>query len=558
MDVEKLTLELRPRPHWQAVDLGFSLLRSRAGSVYASWWTLWACVLLVACLGAAASPDNATAWLMLPWFARPAAERMVVHVLSRGVFGEAVTWKQALRAWPSTWKGGLVRALTWWRLWALGRSFMQPIWQLEGASGPTASRRREALARRGAGTTAFFWGLACAHIEMGLWLALLAFVGLFTESGGNGNPFPFVGEAMEGTRNIAAAVVGVLSYGLVSGFVGPFYAAGGFTLYLNRRAELEAWDIELALRRIQRRRGKSAPGASAPPDIRNAGGSDGSSTENGGRIPSLRALAILVFASIALAAPGAVAAKATTDTCSPPKWWRDPASGRVPSADAGRAALRGQVDSIYRNEPSLREWKCEEKWFPKDTLSKPEPEEDGFWKELYEAISLIGNFLGRHADDIRWLIVAGAVFLVGWVAWKYRDMFDRAAPSATGAKATPREPARRELPESVLPADAARAAAGAWDEGRRRDALSILYRLACLHALDHGAKLRKGDSESTVRRAARDLASQGRMAPSTAELVSETARIWADAAWADRWPQTESVMTLCDSWSRAATGERRP
>ncbi len=30
----------------------------------------------------------------------------------------------------------------------------------------------------------------------------------------------------------------------------PLYVAAGFTLYLNRRTHLEAWDIELAFRSI--------------------------------------------------------------------------------------------------------------------------------------------------------------------------------------------------------------------------------------------------------------------------------------------------------------------
>ena len=33
----------------------------------------------------------------------------------------------------------------------------------------------------------------------------------------------------------------------------PFYVAGGFSLYLNRRTLLEGWDIELELRRCAAR-----------------------------------------------------------------------------------------------------------------------------------------------------------------------------------------------------------------------------------------------------------------------------------------------------------------
>ena len=40
----------------------------------------------------------------------------------------------------------------------------------------------------------------------------------------------------------AAYVIAVL-------FLEPFYVAAGFAMYLNRRAELEAWDIEQEFRR---------------------------------------------------------------------------------------------------------------------------------------------------------------------------------------------------------------------------------------------------------------------------------------------------------------------
>ena len=39
------------------------------------------------------------------------------------------------------------------------------------------------------------------------------------------------------------------AYALVVMFLEPFYVAAGFALYLNRRVELEAWDVEQELRR---------------------------------------------------------------------------------------------------------------------------------------------------------------------------------------------------------------------------------------------------------------------------------------------------------------------
>jgi hypothetical protein len=48
---------------------------------------------------------------------------------------------------------------------------------------------------------------------------------------------------------VAAQVVATLAYALVVLFIEPFYVAAGFGMYINRRAELEAWDIEQEFRR---------------------------------------------------------------------------------------------------------------------------------------------------------------------------------------------------------------------------------------------------------------------------------------------------------------------
>jgi hypothetical protein len=40
-----------------------------------------------------------------------------------------------------------------------------------------------------------------------------------------------------------------LAYAAVVAFLEPFYVAAGFGMYLNRRVELEAWDIEQEFRR---------------------------------------------------------------------------------------------------------------------------------------------------------------------------------------------------------------------------------------------------------------------------------------------------------------------
>jgi hypothetical protein len=44
-------------------------------------------------------------------------------------------------------------------------------------------------------------------------------------------------------------LLAIVAYGAAIAFVEPFYVAAGFGMYLNRRVELEAWDIEQEFRR---------------------------------------------------------------------------------------------------------------------------------------------------------------------------------------------------------------------------------------------------------------------------------------------------------------------
>jgi hypothetical protein len=46
------------------------------------------------------------------------------------------------------------------------------------------------------------------------------------------------------------ALYTTVAYAATVAFLEPFYVAAGFGMYLNRRVELEAWDVEQELRRV--------------------------------------------------------------------------------------------------------------------------------------------------------------------------------------------------------------------------------------------------------------------------------------------------------------------
>jgi ABC-type sugar transport system permease subunit len=81
--------------------------------------------------------------------------------------------------------------------------------------------------------------------EMGLVLALFSLT--YWLAPGNEN-FDFATLfSDEGNRHVQ--FINSIAYVVAVLFLEPFYVSAGFGMYLNRRAELEAWDIEQEFRR---------------------------------------------------------------------------------------------------------------------------------------------------------------------------------------------------------------------------------------------------------------------------------------------------------------------
>ncbi len=244
MRLDRLAVQLRLRNPWEAIDLGFAMVRTWARTVYTAWLTLFAplCVLAVVVL-----PWQ---WaIMLMWWLKPALDRLVLHVLAAGVFGELPRLRDTLRALPRALTPGLIASLTWYRFF-LVRSFNLPVWQLERQTGAQARQRRQQLHRRTSGH-AVWLTTACACFELVLALSGIALFDLLAPVLQSDDfqifqVFTWKDHSMQGLV-ICAMVFAAMA------IVEPFYVAGGFALYLNRRTALEGWDLEVALRRMGER-----------------------------------------------------------------------------------------------------------------------------------------------------------------------------------------------------------------------------------------------------------------------------------------------------------------
>lgn len=234
-----MTLTLRPRAIWEGCDLGIRLLQSNFRCAY-SCYLMVAMPLFALCF---ATYDIA-AWLpaTLIWWSKPWLDRTLLFVLSRALFGAVTTPPDVWEAQRDVWWAQWLETVTLRRLSA-SRSFTQPVRQLEGLTGAARATRVRQLAARHRGvaramTQAFAaaeFALVLSVVSLELWLAPkhadVSWMSLLT---GVAKP-----QTIALTLGYAAAVA----------FVEPFYVAAGFGMYLNRRVELEAWDIEQEFRR---------------------------------------------------------------------------------------------------------------------------------------------------------------------------------------------------------------------------------------------------------------------------------------------------------------------
>jgi hypothetical protein len=244
MQIDALAVRLRPRTAMEAVDLGIRLCQFAARSVYPAYLRVAVPMVILAI----ASFEIAD-WLpmVVIWWMKPWLDRTILFALSRAVFGQPTTWRDVWGARRDVWFRGLLLALTLQRL-SLWRALTQPVYQLEGG-GFAAARRRVRKLRRGAAGAAFLTTQAFSLAELAMVSGVLSLVFWFTPTGRTADLSWF----FDNEPSAVEAIVTGLAYATVVLFLEPFFVAAGFAQYLNRRAELEAWDIEQEFRRAFRR-----------------------------------------------------------------------------------------------------------------------------------------------------------------------------------------------------------------------------------------------------------------------------------------------------------------
>ena len=137
MNVRDLSIVLRPRSSWEAVDLGTGLAKRYYRDLFRMGLVGFGPFFLLLALLCWKLP------LLLPlviWWLKPVFDRFYLHYLSRRIFGQEVTVKETWGEWKRLLFKGNFSLLTW-RRFLVNRSMVLAVSDLENLTGATRGAR---------------------------------------------------------------------------------------------------------------------------------------------------------------------------------------------------------------------------------------------------------------------------------------------------------------------------------------------------------------------------------------------------------------------------------
>ncbi len=492
MQLDDMTIQIRPRSHREAMDLGLRLVQSYWRAIYRPLLFVVLPIFVITNLLLAEHM-----WLagLIIWWLKPLYDRIVLYVLSHAVFGQTPDSRDTLRHLPRLLKTGLFLNLTLLRF-APGRSFTLPVWQLEGLRGKARRERLRILQARASGH-AYWLMFICINMEIILLFSLYGLIYMFLpQDSGFEVLAPFFSDAPPYWAELVSNALYLLAVLIVE----PFYVAAGFMLYLNRRTELEAWDVELGFRRMAE------------------------------RLKTLGSTATLLMALsvsfIGLGSAPPVQAEITADLARP--------EVPLPVDESGRVIKDVLAHEDFATSRNMT------LWVPKDFNLDIDDEEFLEEEPLFPGLPIL------LADGLKLLLLILVVIAIIYLVIN-RDRL------LAGFQLRPREKDKpvpttlfgMDIQPDSLPDDIAAESRRLWQQGQHRQALSLLYRgslsrLVNDHLLELDDSMTEGDVLNCARRASlpNDLLS----------FLQQLTLAWQTIAYAHRQPAEDNVDSLLDNW----------
>jgi len=492
MNLDKLQINACIRTGWQALDLGFQMARAWFRPLFLAGMLSMLPLTLVLLLAFWESPFWA---LAITWWLKPFWERLPLFIASRKLFDEDAGIWASMKSFP------LKDILPWllWRRFSVQRAFDNPVTVLEELKGG-ARRQRLRVLHGKYSDVALGNQFVCFCFELlvafGIALALDFFTpeSLGFEVYDKFDDLTLAGEWM-------FSLSGLLALALIM----PFHGMAGFALYLNRRIELEAWDIEISFRNLANRQRSKA-------------------THSAGLLAALL-LAVLV----SLAAPGNAAA----------------GHDRASATELIKEVLQGED---FGQERTVRKWRFKD-W-------SAEIEEESFPEWLIEFLEWWEENVAWSTDfsgAAVWLKILLVLLFLGFTAYllhRYRGPLARLGQRPPAA-ASPEVLFGLDVTPQSLPPDVPAQVMRLWGESAGRDALSLLYRASLSRLIDkyeiafHASHT---EAECAALVKARGI-------DSLSDYFWRLTLVWRQLAYGHQLPASDEVQQLCQAWSSELSDE---
>lgn len=255
MQLDKLTVNIRPISADEAIDLGLNIARAWYWDLLGLWcyrarYFLVMLGLLFAWFFYQGQVNVRTLiWVMVFfYFAKPYFEVAELLYLSRKLFDQSHRPSATKAITVSFWQAFKLTLTTRFRY---QRTMIMAISLLENQKSKALAERLRLLSR-GSANAMIRHGLAFALIEMLLFFgAVLLSLELLSAS--------YLGESIFQWFDrfdvvpVWLAGLFVVVYIACVALLSPFFVASGFALYVCRRSLLEGWDIELSFRTLAKR-----------------------------------------------------------------------------------------------------------------------------------------------------------------------------------------------------------------------------------------------------------------------------------------------------------------
>ncbi len=501
MDLDSIGIRTRMRNAWESIDLGFAMAS-------AWFWPLFLCWLIPAMLiyVPLRLVVSESFWVAITvvWWCKPLLDRAPLYIASRRLFNEQVPLAEALRQLPSLYQKDCIAWLTWRRL-STTRSFDMPVTVLESLKHAARSTRLSILHREIAGAATWLT-IVCVHLEL---VIIIGAIGLAAIMIPDEIDIDFFDLVMDDGMLISV-VSDVLTL-VAMALVAPFYTLAGFSLYLNRRIKLEAWDIEIRFRHIA------------------------------ARINHSQALSTVVAVLLLLSC--------ATALLSPQLAYADDEYTRYQqqSAEVISEVLAG---TDFHHEEMTHGWRL------KDFEDKDENANIPDW--FIDFIRFLEQLFGADDDEastninfaviieaILWLsAVVLALYLLVRLGNK-RELFSFGRMRRIKAELPPPEILfGLDVRASSIPADLVEQTKTLWASGQQRAAVGLLYR-ATLSVLMHryAYRFKQGDTEHECAQ----IVSQN-AAAQLSGFVNSVTQVWQQVAYAHTLPDDHELLALCDAW----------